>query len=398
MTRRVVITGVGAVTPLGIGAVCLHRQAIEGVTGIRDGLGLCRAFNGAAALGQREAYRMDRFAQLALAAAQEALAHAGWGDVPPFPAERVPCYIGSAIGGLLTLQEQIEVMRADGPECVSPLTVPKLMANAAAAHISMRFGLRGEAAALVAACSGGAQAIAAGIRAIRLGEADAAVVGGTEAAATAFTSAIFAAAGALSPSGKSVPFSVERDGFILGEGAGVLVLEEAGAAVERGAPIIGDILGYGICSDAYHITAPDPSGSAVSAAVRAALVDSAITADDVDYINAHGTGTKLNDATEVHALRAALGRAMDTIPMSSSKSYLGHLLGAAGAVEAIATLQALRSGQIPGTLGLVQADPELGPLTLPAAPMAISRAKPHRIGMSNSMGFGGHNVALVIKV
>lgn len=398
MTRRVVITGVGAVTPLGIGAGRLHRQAIEGDTGIRDGLGLCRAFDGAAALGRREAYRMDRFSQLALAAAQEALEQAGWGDAPPFPAERVPCYIGSAIGGLLTLEEEIEALRVDGPECVSPLTVPKLMANAAAAHISMRFGLRGEAAALVAACSGGAQAIVAGMRAIRLGEADAAVVGGTEAAVTAFTAAIFTAAGALSPSGHSVPFSAERDGFILGEGAGVLVLEEAEAAMARGATILGEILGYGVSSDAYHITAPDPTGAAASAAVRAALADSAISAADIDYINAHGTGTKLNDATEVHALRVALGAAMASIPMSSSKSYLGHLLGAAGAVEAIATLQALRSRQIPATHGLVQADPELGTLTLPTAPLALSDAKPHRIGMSNSMGFGGHNVTLILRV
>ncbi len=397
MTRRVVITGVGAITPLGLGATRLHRNAVEGMTGIRDGKGLFRDFDGPVLLGRREAYRLDRFAQMALAAAQEALDQAGWSEVLPASPYRIPCYIGSAIGGLATLEEQIETLRAEGAACVSPLTVPKLMANAAAAHISMQFGLRGESAALVAACSGGAQAIVAGIRAIRLGEADAAVVGGAEASASEFTAAIFTAVGALSPSGRSVPFSADRDGFILGEGAGVLVLEEAEVALSRGARILGEIAGYGVTSDAYHITAPDPAGTAATAAVGAALADSRLAAADIDYINAHGTGTILNDTIEVLALRAALGPVLATIPMSSSKSYLGHLLGAAGAVEAIATLQAVRSRQVPPTHGLVETDPKLGPLTLPAVAMSVPSTKSQCIGISNSMGFGGHNVTLVIR-
>jgi 3-oxoacyl-[acyl-carrier-protein] synthase II len=397
MTRRVVITGVGAVTPLGIGAQALHDGAVSGATGIQNGQGLCDTFDGAQALGRREKFRMDRFAQLALVAAGEALAQAGWGDTPPVAAHRVPCMIGSAIGGLMTLEEEIEKMRLGGAADVSPLTVPKLMANAAAAHISMRYGLRGETAAVVSACSGGAQAIVAAIRAIRLGEADAAVAGGAEAATTPFTSAIFTTAGALSPSGTSVPFSTDRDGFILGEGAGVMVLEAAEVAEARGATILGEIIGYGVRSDAHHITAPEPTGTCASAAVCAALEDAGLTADDVDYINAHGTGTKLNDATEIVALRRALGAALDTIPLSSSKSYLGHLLGAAGAVEAIATVLALRAKMLPPVHGLTQADPQLGKVNLLSAPQRLNGGKAQHVGVSNSMGFGGHNVTLVLR-
>jgi 3-oxoacyl-[acyl-carrier-protein] synthase II len=397
MTRRVVITGVGAVTPLGIGAGLLHDNAVAGLTGIRDGQGLCSTFDGADALGRREKFRLDRFTQLALVAAIEAIECANWGDTPPVVSERIACYIGSAIGGLITLEEELETMRTDGASEVSPLTVPKLMANAAAAHISMRFGLRGETAALVSACSGGAQSIVAGIRAIRLGEADAAVVGGAEAASTPFTTAIFTSAGALSPTGKSVPFSAERDGFLLGEGAGVLVLEAAEIAEARGANIIGEILGYGVRSDAHHITAPEPGGKWAASAVRAALEDAGLKPEDVDYINAHGTGTKLNDATEIVALRAAFGAALDGIPLSSSKSYLGHLLGAAGAVEAIATVLALKHKHLPPVHGLKQVDPDLGPLTLLKSALRLPVDKPYCVGVSNSMGFGGHNVTLALR-
>lgn len=397
MKRRVVITGVGAVTPLGIGAQLLHDNAVAGLSGIKGGKGLCCEFDGAEVLGRRENFRMDRFAQLAVVAAREALSQAGWGDTPPVSADRVPCIIGSAIGGLMTLEEEIEKMRVDGASEVSPLTVPKLMANAAAAHISMRFGLRGETAAIVSACSGGAQAIVAAIRAIRSGEADAAVAGGAEAATTPFTTAIFTTAGALSPTGSSVPFSAERDGFILGEGAGVLVLEAADTAEARGATILGEIVGFGVRSDAHHITAPEPNGKCAAAAVQAALDDGGLAATDVDYINAHGTGTKLNDATEVVALRAALGQNLSTIPISSSKSYLGHLLGAAGAVEAIATLLALQNRQLPPVHGLTEGDPELGELRLLKSAHALNEEKPQHVGLSNSMGFGGHNVTLALK-
>lgn len=396
MRRRVVVTGIGAVTPLGIGAERLHVAAVEGSSGIVDGVGRCLDFDGSKFLNRREVHRMDRFSQFAVVAADEAVGQAGWAALPPVPAERVSCIIGTAVGGLLTIEAQLDGLRTVGAEFVSPLTVPMLMANAAAAHVSMRFGLRGEAAALVAACSGGAQAIVAGVRAIRAGEIDAAVVGGAEAATTDFTRAIFTAAGALSPSGVSVPFDKARDGFILGEGAGVLVLEEAEVAFLRGAEVLGEIIGFGVTSDAYHLTAPDPRGEAAAAAIRAALDDGEVGARDVAYINAHGTGTRLNDATEVTALRSALGSALDTIPLSSTKSQIGHLLGAAGAVETIATLQALRYRTVPPTRGLTRPDDELGVLALTSEAHQLDPSS-RTVGLCNSMGFGGHNVTIAIR-
>jgi 3-oxoacyl-[acyl-carrier-protein] synthase II len=397
MNRQVVVTGIGAVTPLGVGAARLHEAAVRGESGIVNGIGLCTDFDGAKTLSRRESRRMDRFCQLAVAAGDEAIGQAGWGSSPPVPAERVPCVIGTAIGGLITIESELDALRKDGAEYVSPLAVPMLMANAAAVNLSMRFGLRGEASALVAACSGGAQAIVAGVRAIRSGEADAAVVGGAEAATTDFTKAIFAAAGALSPTGSSVPFDRARDGFILGEGAGVLVLEEAEVARARGAQGLGEILGYGVTTDGYHLTAPEPSGAAAAAAVRAALDDGGVDAAQLAYINAHGTGTKLNDIAEVTALRAALGDALASIPISSTKSYLGHLLGAAGAVEAIATLQALRNRMAPPTCGLTEPDEALGSLTHVHWALPLPPSADGCVGLTNSMGFGGHNVTIAMR-
>lgn len=397
MTRRVVVTGIGAVTPLGIGADTLHAAAVRGDNGIVDGMGRCAEFDGQKMLGRREAHRMDRFCQLAVAAADEAVDQAGWSGSPPVPAERVPCVIGTAIGGLNTIEAQLATMQREGPEYVSPLTVPMLMGNAAAAQLSMRFGLRGEASALVAACSGGAQAVVAGVRAIRAGEADAALVGGAEAMLTEFTRAIFAASGALSPTGTSVPFDRRRDGFILGEGAGVLVLEEAEVARARGARVLGEILGYGVTTDGYHLTAPEPTGAMAAAAIRAALADGGVDAGELSYINAHGTGTTLNDSTEVTALRAALGDALAGIPISSTKSYIGHLLGAAGAVESIATLQALRHRMAPPTRGLTEPDEALGRLTHAPTALPLVPSGDGCVGLTNSMGFGGHNVAIAIR-
>lgn len=397
MTRRVVVTGIGAVTPLGIGAKTLHAAAVRGESGIIDGVGRCTGFDGAKLLGPRVAHRMDRFCQFAVVAADEAVEQAGWNASPPVPAERVPCLIGTAIGGLLTIESQLERLRAEDAEFVSPLTVPMLMANAAAAQLSMRFGLRGEAVALAAACSGGAQAIVAGVRAIRSGEADAALVGGAEAATTEFMRAAFAAAGALSPTGLSVPFDRTRDGFILGEGAAVLVLEEAQVARARGAEVLGEILGYGVTTDGHHLTAPEPSGAAAMSAVRAALADAGVDAAELAYINAHGTGTELNDLAEVNALRGALGDALAGIPISSTKSAVGHLLGAAGAVEAIATLQALRHRMAPPTCGLTEPDEELGRLTHVPAALPLTPSADGCAGLTNSMGFGGHNVTIAIR-
>ena len=397
MGRRVVITGIGAVTSLGVGAGLLHEKSVAGQSGIKNGKSLCSDFDGVKELGRREAFRLDRFCQLALVAAQEAMATAGWDDIPPVDHYRIPCIIGSAIGGLITLEDEIEKMRIGGSDDVSPMTVPKLMANAAAAQISMRHGLKGEAAAIVSACSGGAQAIVAGVRAIRAGEADAAVVGGAEAATSDFTAAIFTTAGALSPSGKSIPFSKDRDGFILGEGAGVLILEAADAAEERAATVLGEIAGYGVTSDAHHITAPEPTGAGASRAITDALQSAGATAEDVAYINAHGTGTHLNDATEIIAMRRALGDQFDNIPTSSSKSYLGHLLGAAGAVEAIATVQALRAKKLPPVCGLSEPDETFGKTDLLLESRDLPSGDHSALALSNSFGFGGHNVVLAIR-
>lgn len=397
MKRRVVVTGIGAVTPLGVGAEALHRGAVRGEHGFTGGVGLCTDFDAFKLLNRREALRMDRFCQLAVVAADEAVGQAGWAGGPPAAPERVHCVIGTAIGGLDTLESQLGTLRTEGADYVSPLTVPMLMANAAPAHLSMRFGLAGEAAALSTACSSGAQAIVAGARVIRSGEADAAIVGGAEAATTGFTKAMFASSGALSPTGRSVPFDRHRDGFILGEGAGVLVLEDAELARDRGAEVLGEIIGYGVTSDHHHLTAPEPSGALAAAAVRLALADGGLDPSDVAYINAHGTGTRLNDMAESTALRLALGEALAGIPISSTKSCVGHLLGAAGAVETIATLQALRHRTLPPTVGLTEPDETLGPLRHVRAALALEPSEHGRVGLTNSMGFGGHNVSIAVR-
>ncbi|MET8040507.1 beta-ketoacyl-[acyl-carrier-protein] synthase family protein [Micromonospora sp. NPDC005215] len=397
MTGRVVVTGMGVISALGVGAQALHERAVAGDSGLADGVGRCDSFDWRGVLTRREAHRTDRFCQFAIAAAHEALDQAGWGDQPPYPAERVGCVIGSAIGGIATIESQLETLRRDGPEYVSPLSVPMLMANAAAAQLAIRYQFRGEASSIVAACSGGAQAIGAGLRAIRTGEADAVVVGGAEAALTPFTEAIFRSAGALSPTGRSVPFDQKRDGFLLGEGAAVLVLESADAAERRGAVIVGEVLGYGATTDAYHLTAPEPNASLAAKAVSLALADAQLLAADIDYINAHGTGTVLNDQAETRALRTALGEALTSTPISSSKSYLGHLLGAAGAVEAVATLQALRHRTVPPTHGLTEPDERLGPLTHVVRAASLPVREGGSVGLSTSFGFGGHNVALLLR-
>ena len=412
MSTRVVITGIGAVTPLGVGAETLHERAVAGLSGLNDenenGLGgkvgRCLDFDVKNPLSRREMRRMDRYTQLAVAAADEAIAQAGWGGGLPCDARRITCYIGTAIGGLDTLETQHLVMHTEGAEEVSPLTVPMMMANAAPAHISMRHGLHGETTAIVTACSSGAQAIIAGVRSILLGEADAAVVGGAEAGTTRFTRAIFNAAGAISPDGNSTPFDEERNGFNLGEGAGILVLESAENARARGAEVLGEIVGYGLSSDAHHITAPNPDGKYAAYALNRALETAGATPEQVSYVNAHGTGTELNDTTEVNVLRQVFGTALEDIPVSSTKSAIGHLFGAAGAVETIAMLQALRHGQAPPTLGLKNLDKRLGRVRISGEPQDLAPGTfsaadgtPKRLGLSNSLGFGGHNVTLAIR-
>jgi 3-oxoacyl-[acyl-carrier-protein] synthase II len=394
-----VITGLGAVTPLGIGAASLHERWAAGTVGIADGAGACKEFEPTEHLSVKEARRLDRFSQLALVASAEALAQAGWDSDLPYDPLRVGCVIATGIGGIETVETQHDVLRDKGPRSVSPLGIPQYMPNAGAAAVAMKHGLRGQMYGVVSACSGGAHAIGSALRMIQYGDADAAVAGGAEATLTEFSFACFNSMQALSPTGISRPFDARRDGFVMGEGAGVLVLEEESAARERGATILGEIAGYGATSDAFHLTAPEPTGGPASRAIEFALADAGATADDVSYINAHGTSTQLNDAAETAALKRALGEERaKQIPISSTKSAIGHLLGAAGAVEAVETTQVLATRVIPPTLGYEVPDPELDLDYVPgeARPLIVANGGPP-LAISNSFAFGGHNVSLILR-
>jgi 3-oxoacyl-[acyl-carrier-protein] synthase II len=396
--RRVVITGVGASTPRGVGADVLLRRWVAGESGIADGEGACRDFVAEDHLSKKEIRRADRFAHFAMVAADEALAAGGWSDELPYPSERIGCVLATGIGGLSSLEAQHDLLRDEGPKAVSPLSVPLFMPNAGAGTLSMRYALRGQSFSVASACAAGSHAIGVATRMIQYGDADAVLTGGGEATLTPLARASFASASAMSPSGFSRPFDERRDGFVMGEGAGILLLEEAEAAEARGATVLGEVLGYGSTSDAYHLTAPEPEGRHAAEAIRLALADAGRDVAQVDYVNAHGTSTPINDASETAAIKLALGE--DTaraIPVSSLKSSIGHLLGAAGAVEAIATLLALRERTLPPTLGLEQPDPQLDldyvPLT--ARPFEPRAERP--VALSNSFGFGGHNVVLCLE-
>ncbi len=399
MKRRVVITGLGAVTPLGVGAPALHARWAQGECGIVDGAGACTGFEPQELLSVKEVRRLDRFSQFAVVAADEALAQAGWNGEKPYDPLRIGCVIATGIGGIETVETQHDLMRDKGAARVSPLGIPAYMPNAGAAAVSMRHGLQGQMYGVVSACSGGAHAIGSALRMIQYGDADAVVAGGAEATLTEFGFACFNSMQALSPTGISRPFDLYRDGFVMGEGAGVLVLEEAEAAQQRGATILGEVIGYGSTSDAFHLTAPEPSGGPASRAIELALADAGIAPGDVSYVNAHGTSTQLNDAAETAALKRALGEdRAKQIPVSSTKSAIGHLLGAAGAVEAVATIQTLNTRVIPPTLGYETPDPELDLDYVPgeARPLLAANGGPP-VAISNSFAFGGHNVALVLR-
>jgi len=399
MKRTVVITGIGAVTPLGVGGRQLHERWAAGTCGIADGLGACVDFEPGEFLSIKEVRRLDRFSQFALVAAAEATAQAGWEGEPPYDPMRVGCVIATGIGGQSTVEAQLDVMRERGAKMVSPLGIPQYMPNAAAAAVSMKHRLQGQAYGVVSACSGGAHALGSALRMIQYGDADAAVAGGSEAALTDFAYACFASMQAVSPTGISRPFDARRDGFVMGEGAGVLVLEEAEAAKARGATILGELAGYGSTSDAFHLTAPEPTGTPAARAIELALADAELLPRDVTYVNAHGTSTQLNDAAETAALKRALGdEQAKKIPVSSTKSAIGHLLGAAGAVEAVATLETLRTRVIPPTLGYEVPDPELDLDYVPGEARPLILANGHApAAISNSFAFGGHNVALVLR-
>lgn len=392
------MTGIGAVTPLGTGVKRFHEQWTAGVCGITEGVGRCDDFDPGGLLTRREIRRLDRFAQLALCAAHEAVSQAGWlHDLPADP-HRIGCVIGTGAGTTMTLERLYELHRAPDGAPLPPLGATMAMANAASAAITLAFGLHGESFAVAAACAAGSQAIGIGKRMLESGHLDAVVVGGADASATEWSYRSFSVMGALSPTGVVRPFDRRRDGMVLGEGGGVLVLERREIATQRDAEILAEVLGYGASSDAFHITRPDPTGEGPARAITNALVDAGLGPEDIDYVNAHGTGTRLNDPSETLALKSALGAHAYDIPVSAPKSAIGHLFGGAGAVEAIGTITALRARTAPPTLNLEHPDDGLDLDYVPqqAKPLRPRRAPSRLIGLKNSFAFGGHNAALII--
>jgi 3-oxoacyl-[acyl-carrier-protein] synthase II len=399
MNREIVVTGVGAVTPLGVGARTLHERWKAGESGIADGVGAANEFDPTDFLTIKQARRSDRFSQFAVVASDEALAEAGWKDEGaggiPYPVERVATLIGTGIGGIGTLEVNHKKLLESGPKAVSPLSIPLLMGNSASAAVSMRHGLRGQSFATLSACAAGAHAIGTAARMIQCGDADAVVTGGSEAALTPLATAAFAALDALSDKGISRPFDAERDGFVMGEGAAVLVLEDGERARARGATILATLAGYGASSDAYHLTAPEKDGTGAVEAMKNALKDAGFGPQDVVYVNAHGTSTPLNDRAETVAIKKVLG---DGVPVSSLKSAIGHLLGAAGAVEAVATILALRDRVAPPTLNYEHPDEGLDLDYVPNEARDLDINGKKAVALSNAFGFGGHNAVLCLEV
>lgn len=408
MSRRVVITGMGVVTGLGHtlegfwSALCAGRSGVRELTLFDTTLfrvhfgGQVIDFDPEALFGSKEARRLDRFAQFAMGASETAVADSGisFDKIPP---EMCGVYIGSGIGGLNEFETQHSTMRDKGPGKISPFTIPKLMVNAASGQVSIRWGLQGPTSAIATACASAANAIGDAFRLIQVGDADVMITGGSEAAITHMGLGGFAAMRALStrnddPTHASRPFDRGRDGFVLAEGAGVLILEEESFARARGARIYAELLGYGMSSDGSHITAPDEQGRGAIRAMRRCLDDAKAPVDSVDYINAHGTSTQLGDLAEVRAMKAVFGPHAKALKISSTKSQLGHLLGASGGVELVASAMAIHTNVLPPTINLDEPDDECD---LDFIPHVARETRVDRV-MSNSFGFGGHNASLLI--
>ncbi|MFD1888047.1 beta-ketoacyl-ACP synthase II [Paenibacillus wenxiniae] len=407
--ERVVITGMGVISPIGNDVDTFWSNLSQGQSGIgpidtfdterykTKFAGLVRDFDAAAIFGRKEARRMDRFAQFAVAAAEQAVQDAGL-DMEKVDRERVSVYVGSGIGGIDTLIEQQMNLFQRGPERISPLLVPVMIANSAAATISIRLGSWGPTLCPVTACSIGNTAIGEAMRLIRSGDADVVIAGGSEAAINEVSVAGFSNSTALSernddPTVASRPFDRDRDGFVMAEGAGIVVLESLRHAQARGAQIYAEVIGYGASSDAHHMVATHPEGRGASQAMRQALHNAGITTDDVDVISAHATSTGVGDISETIAIKQLFGERAYHIPVTANKSITGHMLGAAGGAEAIALVQTLREGLIPPTLNLHSPDPMCD---LDYVPNTARKAGV-KIGLSNSFGFGGHNAVIVLK-
>lgn len=408
--RRVAVTGIGLVTPLGLGwsanwaALMGARSGIGAITRYDASThdvriaGEVRGFDPADWMPRKDAKKMDPFIHYALAAARMAGADAGLPEtLPEALGDRTAVLVGSGLGGLHTLEEAFEVLRERGVGRLSPFTIPRLIGNLAAGHVSMAFGARGPSFSPVSACATGAHAVGEAARMVARGEVDLAFAGGTEATITPLGVGGFAAMKALSqrnddPERASRPFDAQRDGFVCAEGAGVLVLEPLEAARARGARVWAEVVGYGQSSDAHHITAPDPDARGARAAIAGALADARLNAEQVGYVNAHGTSTPFNDAIETLALKAVFGSHAPALWVSSTKSMTGHLLGAAGAVEAAYTAMALAHACVPPTINLENPDPACDLDYVPGAP----RERRFDAALSNSFGFGGTNVSLAL--
>lgn len=407
--RRVVVTGMGAVTPFGVTVDPYWDGLIEGRSGITPITlfdvsqydvriaGEIPAFAAEKHLDRKIIKRSDRFAQFALTACDEAVRMSGL-EVQKEDAGRLAVIFGSGIGGLNELEEQFTRLTTKGPSKVSAFTIPKLMVNAASGNISIAYGAKGNSIAISSACASATNAMGEAMRQIRWGEADVVFTGGSEAAVTPLALSAFAAMKALStrnddPEKASRPFDRDRDGFVLAEGAGAVVFEELDHAKRRGAPIFAEVIGFASTSDADHITQPSESGEGAAAAMSLAIRDAKISADQVDYINAHGTSTPLGDVAETIAIKRVFGDWAKKLVVSSTKSAIGHSLGASGGLEIIATILAAKNSVVPPTINL---DHPGDGCDLDYCPK-VARDKKIRVGMSNSFGFGGHNACIVIR-
>lgn len=407
--NRVVITGMGVITPLGLTVDAMWSAMLAGKSGISiiDTFdvsayktriaGIVRDFDADVTIGRKEARRMDRFVQFAVAAAKQAIDDAAL-SLESVDKNRIGVYIGSGIGGIHTMLDNYRTLLERGPGRVSPSVVPMMIANMAAAQVSILYGLKGPVLAPVTACATGNNAIGEAFHLIRRGGADAVIAGGAEATIIDLALAGFGNATAMStrndePERASRPFDAQRDGFVASEGAGVLVLESLDHAVRRGARIHAEVVGYGSSSDAYHVVATDPDGDGAFRAMRETLADAGLHPGDIDVISAHATSTPLGDLSETKAIKRLFGAAAGRLPVTANKSMLGHTLGAAGGVEAVALVKTIQDGVIPPTLNLDHSDPECDLDFVPNR----ARVCEVRTGLSNSFGFGGHNAVIAIS-
>jgi len=406
---RVVVTGTGSITSLGHNS----RETWEALKAGKSGVRRIQAFDPSATpsqvasevvdfkpeteLDRKAARHMSRFVQFGMVATKEALKQSGL-EISESNRDDIGVIVGSAIGGLEEIEEADTILKERGPSRVSPFTVPRMIADMGAGQISIALGVRGPNYSTVSACSSGAHAIGEAFETIRRGDATAMIAGGSEACVTPLALAAFCASRAVStrkvePERASCPFDVERDGFVMGEGAGILILEELESAVKRGAPIIAELIGYAATADASHITAPDPVGAGAALAMKRTLLKAKVAPAEVSYINAHGTATQLGDVAETLAFKDVFGEAAYKIPISSTKSMLGHLLGAAGAVEAVISVKAIEEGVAPPTINLEHPDPQCDLDYIPEG----ARELDIKLALSNSFGFGGHNVSLLFR-